>query len=103
MGAKRYSGAVDDYEKAAREFTKVGDGVTAQVASAGRALALYGFGRVQDAVDAMSDVVLRTPTVTGDLELLLSLSDKEAEMHAALAAHYWALGESSRAEGEWDR
>jgi hypothetical protein len=83
--------------------SQVGDRVTSQVASAGRALALYGSGRVQEAVDAMSDVVIRTPTVTGDLELLLDLSDREAEIHAALAAHYWGDGKSSLAESEWDR
>jgi hypothetical protein len=131
MGAKAYPGAVEDYSKAAKEFQKVrycptliiiiiiiiiiilnvtpgapsqvGDRVTSQVASAGRALALYGSGRVQEAVDAMSDVVIRTPTVTGDLELLLDLSDREAEIHAALAAHYWGDGKSSLAESEWDR
>jgi hypothetical protein len=51
----------------------------------------------------MQDVVLRTPSINGDIELLLSLAEKEATVHVALAAHYWAQGQQGAAEGEWDR
>lgn len=34
---------------------------------------------------------------------LLTLAEKEASVHVALAAHLWAGGSPSEAEGEWDR
>ena len=51
----------------------------------------------------MQDIVLRTPSINGEMELLLSLAEKEATVHVALAAHYWAHGQPGAAEGEWDR
>ena len=51
----------------------------------------------------MQDMVLRTPSINGEIELLLSLAEKEATVHVALAAHYWAQGQPGAAEGEWDR
>jgi len=74
-----------------------------KVARAGWAFALYGTGKEEEAVSKMQDVVLRTPSINGEIELLLSLAEKEATVHVALAAHYWAGGQSGAAEGEWDR
>ena len=51
----------------------------------------------------MQDMVLRTPSINGEIELLLSLAEKEATVHVALAAHYWAQGQPGAAEGEWDQ
>lgn len=102
-GGGDFKAAAKDYTDAARLFKEVGDSVTAEVARAGKALSLYGSGSVDEAVQGMEDVVLRVPTINGELELLLSLADKEADMHAALAAHYWAEGRASKAETEWDR
>ena len=74
-----------------------------KVARAGWAFALYGAGKEEEAVSKMQDMVLRTPSINGEIELLLSLAEKEATVHVALAAHYWAQGQPGAAEGEWDR
>jgi len=103
MVAGQYQVAAADYSSAARDFASIGDRVNAEVARAGWAFALYGTGKEEEAVSKMQDVVLRTPSINGDIELLLSLAEKEATVHVALAAHYWAQGQQGAAEGEWDR
>jgi tetratricopeptide (TPR) repeat protein len=103
MVAGQYQGAAADFSSAARDFASIGDRVNAEVARAGWAFALYGTGNEEEAVSKMQDVVLRTPSINGDIELLLSLAEKEATVHVALAAHYWGQGQQGAAEGEWDR
>ena len=44
----------------------------------------------------MQDMVLRTPSINGEIELLLSLAEKEATVHVALAAHYGRRGSRGR-------
>mmetsp|Transcript_34313 Transcript_34313/g.55398 ORF Transcript_34313/g.55398 Transcript_34313/m.55398 type:complete len:187 (+) Transcript_34313:142-702(+) len=103
MLAGKYVAAESDYESATRDFTSIGDKVSAEVARAGWAFAMYGAGKEDRAVTLMNDVIIRTPGINGEIELLLNLAEKEASVHVALAAHYWAQGRSSAAEGEWDR
>ena len=103
-----FAGAADDAIAASVEFKEVGDKLRSLLASSDAALALYGAGDVNEAIERMrstfSSYGQRSPATNNpdDIGLLQALARREAELHLAYAAHlYGANGLRSEAEQQW--
>jgi tetratricopeptide (TPR) repeat protein len=88
-----YAGAAEDAETAEMLFKETGDKIRRVIAAADGAIASYGAGEVQGAVDKMRYVFKTKRTLAtnnpDDIALLQELSRKDAELHLAYAAHLY--------------
>lgn len=102
-----YTGAADDAMTAAVQFKAIGDKVRNLLSTADSALALYGSGALDQAVDAMRFVFKNKGVPASnnpdDIGLLQELSRKDAELHLAYAAHlYGSQAQRTSAETQWE-
>lgn len=105
---QRYDSAATDFRVASETFSEVGDNIRAVLALTDLCLALYGAGKLREALDVV-DEVCRSYTRPGsnnpdDLPLLEDLSRREAELHLVLASHYGGAPrpDLATAAREWD-
>ena len=106
----RFDGAADDALTAAVEFKSIGDKLRSLLAASDAALALYGAGEVDDAVDKMRTTFNsygnKSPATNNpdDIGLLQELARREAELHLAYASHlYGVVGNAAEAQQQWEK
>eukprot|EP00966_Prymnesium_polylepis_P220211 5094295-Prymnesium_polylepis.1 len=94
MVAGDFAGASEDAETAEVQFKDTGDKIRRTLAAADGALAMYGAGDTDGAVEKMRFIfkTKRTLATTNpdDIALLQELSKRDAELHIAYAAHLYA-------------
>ena len=102
-----YAGASDDALRAETDFKLIGEKVRRILAAADAALALYGNGEVEPAIEKMRYVFKNKGVPASnnpdDIGLLQELSRKDAELHLAYAGHLFdAEQKRPEAERQWE-
>ena len=102
----QFAGAVEDAEVADADFRAIGEKIRRTTLGADKSLALYGAGRLDEAVEAMLDTFrkkgLPSSNNPDDIALLQELSRKDAELHLAYAAHLHVAGREAEAVKNWE-
>jgi len=102
-----FAGASEDAVEAEVTFKAIGDKVRRLLSASDAALALYGAGEVDLAIEKMRFVFankgIPASNNPDDIPLLQELSRKDAELHLAYAGHlYGALGRVKEAQAQWE-
>ena len=107
MAVGEYGGATEDLELAEIQFKEIGDKIRRTIAAADGAIASYGAGELEAAVEKMR-YVFRSRGIPAsnnpdDIPLLQELTLKDAELHVAYAAHlYGTQSKLLEASRQWE-